>query len=455
MGTIFEKVSFILNTIITKKNVNIFFFLLFICLVLVDLIWLFKYTIKIGNFDEVLENSNVKDSSLKDILYNNFEQNLGSTTGFELSSHNIINWKIILYLLVRGLLVIIPVLIGVAYLILAERKILAKIQKRKGPNTVGILGILQPLADGLKLLLKESIIPNSANKLIFIISPIFTFYLSLLGWIVIPLSSTSVLANIEASMLYIFVISSLGVYGIIMSGWSSNSRYAFLGACRSAAQMISYEISLGLILIHVILLVGSANIYEIVMFQEDLPLICPLLPSCILFFICSIAETNRPPFDLPEAEAELVSGYNVEFSSMAFALFSLAEYANILLMSVLITTIFLGGWFSPAVYLFNFVEILQEINTIFSSYTQLLFIKYAYNLTDKAILPAFLFFPIKSILSLYVHMNFSLIKILIIFYFIYYLFSTLVYIPIKLTFYKMLYPITNYSRNFLSKKFCL
>jgi NADH-quinone oxidoreductase subunit H len=221
------------------------------------------------------------------------------------------------------------------------------IQRRKGPNVVGYLGLLQPLADGLKLFVKETILPSNANTILFIAAPILTFLLSLLGWAVIPFGNGIVLSDINLGVLYLFAISSLAVYGIIISGWASNSKYAFLGALRSAAQMVSYEVSIGLILLSVVLCAGSLNLTEIVNAQESIWYIVPLFPMGVMFFISALAETNRHPFDLPEAEAELVSGYNVEYSAFGFALFFLGEYANMLLMSSLTTILFLGGWLPP------------------------------------------------------------------------------------------------------------
>jgi len=242
------------------------------------------------------------------------------------------------------LIIVVPLLISVAYFTLAERKVIASIQRRRGPNVVGIWGLLQPLADGLKLLVKETIFPSNANVVIFILAPVLTFLLSLMGWAVIPFGHNMVLSDLNIGLLYIFAVSSLGVYGILTSGWSSNSKYAFLGALRSAAQMISYEVSIGLIIISVLLCVGSLNLSKIVIAQESIWYIIPLFPVFLMFFISALAETNRAPFDLPEAEAELVAGYNVEYSAMGFALFFLGEYANILMMCALCSILFLGGW---------------------------------------------------------------------------------------------------------------
>ena len=251
----------------------------------------------------------------------------------------------ILKTLVYFISLIIPLLIAVAYFTLIERQILAAIQRRQGPNIVGFYGLLQPLADGLKLLLKETVLPKSSNMIIFILAPIFTFALALAGWAVIPFGDGLVLADLNIGLLYVFAISSLGVHSVIMAGWSSNSKYAFLGALRSAAQMISYEIAMGTTIVSVILLSGSVNFTDIVYSQSKTWYAVSLFPMFIIFFICTLAETNRHPFDLPEAEAELVSGYNVEYSAMGFALFFLAEYSNIILMCTLTTILFLGGWF--------------------------------------------------------------------------------------------------------------
>jgi len=240
--------------------------------------------------------------------------------------------------------ILVPLLVGVAYLTYAERKVIAAMQLRKGPNVVGPFGLLQPLADGLKLLFKETVIPSGANRVVFLAAPMITFVLSLVAWAVIPFDKGMVLADINVGILYLFAISSLGVYGIIMAGWASNSIYPFLGALRSAAQMVSYEVSIGFVIITVLLCVGSLNLSDVVEAERGLVVNLLLLPMMVIFFISALAETNRAPFDLPEAEAELVSGYNVEYSSMTFALFFLGEYANMILMSAMTTILFLGGW---------------------------------------------------------------------------------------------------------------
>jgi len=249
--------------------------------------------------------------------------------------------------IVKILLIIVPLLLAVAYFTLFERKVMAAMQRRRGPNVVGFLGLLQPLADGLKLVLKETIIPSQANRVIFLLAPVMMFMLSLLGWAVIPVGEGMVFADINIGVLYLFAISSLGVYGIIIAGWSSNSKYAFLGALRSTAQMVSYEVSMGLIIINVLLSVGSLNLTEIVLSQKSIWYIIPLFPSFLMFFVSALAETNRPPFDLPEAEGELVAGYYVEYSAMGFGLFFIGENANIILMCSLTTIMFLGGWLPP------------------------------------------------------------------------------------------------------------
>ena len=242
---------------------------------------------------------------------------------------------------------LIPVLVSVAMVVWLDRRVWAFVQKRKGPNVVGPFGLLQSLADALKYIFKEIIIPASSNKIIFILAPIVTMTLALIAWAVIPFSEDFVLANINVGILYLFAISSLGVYGIIMGGWASNSKYPFLGAIRSAAQMVSYEVSIGVIIINVLLIVGSLNLTDIVLAQKNVWFVFPLFPMFVIFFISALAETNRPPFDLPEAEAELVAGYQTEYSGMMYAMFWLGEYANILLMCAMGSILFLGGWLSP------------------------------------------------------------------------------------------------------------
>ena len=274
----------------------------------------------------------------------------------------------ILKILIYFLSLIIPLLIAVAYFTLIERQILAAIQRRQGPNVVGFYGLLQPLADGLKLLLKETILPKSSNVIIFILAPVFTFALALVGWAVIPFGNGFALSDINIGLLYVFAVSSLAVHSVIMAGWSSNSKYAFLGALRSAAQMISYEISMGTTIVSVILLSGTLNFTDIVEAQSNTWYAVSLFPMFVIFFICTLAETNRHPFDLPEAEAELVSGYNVEYSAMGFALFFLAEYSNIILMCTLTVILFLGGWYSLIdMYIFNLIPgtIWFAIKTVF------------------------------------------------------------------------------------------
>ena len=249
---------------------------------------------------------------------------------------------------------LLPVLVSVALIVWLDRRVWAFVQKRRGPNVVGPFGILQTLADALKYIFKEIIIPASADKIIFVLAPIITLTLAFIAWAVIPFSNEMVLANINVGILYLFAVSSLGVYGIILGGWASNSKYPFLGAIRSAAQMVSYEVSIGIIIINVLLCVGSLNLNKIVLAQENVWFIFPLFPMFIVFFISALAETNRPPFDLPEAESELVAGYQTEYSGMMYAMFWLGEYANILLLCALGSILFLGGWLSPIdIYPFN------------------------------------------------------------------------------------------------------
>ena len=255
-------------------------------------------------------------------------------------------WFIVINI-VKALAIMVPLLIAVAYLTLLERKVMASMQRRKGPNVVGLYGLLQPLADGLKLFLKETIIPASAHKGIFILSPLMTFFLALMGWAVVPFDEGMVYADINIGVLYIFAVGGLGVYGVICSGWSSNTKYSFIGALRSSAQMISYELGMGFILLLIFLLVGSLNLTDIVLAQQGIWFFIPLFPAMIIWLVCILAETNRAPFDLPEAEAELVAGYFTEYSAMGFALFFLGEYSNMILMSSLTIILFFGGWYGP------------------------------------------------------------------------------------------------------------
>jgi len=248
---------------------------------------------------------------------------------------------------VKALALLVPLLVGVAYLTYGERKVMAAMQLRRGPNVVGPFGLLQPFADAIKMLMKETIIPSGASRVLFVMAPMITFMLAMIAWAVIPVNDGWAIADINVGILYLFAVSSLGVYGVIIAGWASNSKYAFLGALRSAAQMVSYEVSMGFVIVTVLLCVGSLNLTEIVRAQQNLWFAIPLFPMFIIFFISILAETNRAPFDLPEGESELVAGFFVEYSSLSFGLFFLGEYANMILMSALTTILFLGGWFPP------------------------------------------------------------------------------------------------------------
>ena len=259
-------------------------------------------------------------------------------------------WFVILKIL-ETLALIIPVLIGVAYLTYFERKVMGAMQSRKGPNVVGPFGLMQPFADAVKMLMKETIIPTGADKILFILAPMLTFGLAILAWAVVPVNNGWGIANINVGILYLFAVSSLGVYGVIISGWASNSKYAFLGAMRSAAQMVSYEVSMGFVIVTVLILSGSLNLNHIVNAQKHIWFFIPLFPLFIIFFISGLAETNRAPFDLAEGESEIVAGFFVEYSSMAFGLFFLGEYANMILMSAMTTILFLGGWLSPVPFI--------------------------------------------------------------------------------------------------------
>jgi len=247
----------------------------------------------------------------------------------------------------QTLAMLVPVLVSVAYLTLAERKVMAAMQARKGPNVVGPFGLMQPFADALKMLMKETIVPTGANRILFIVAPLLTMTLAMIAWAVIPVNDGWAIANINVGILYLFAISSLGVYGIVIAGWASNSKYAFLGAMRSAAQMVSYEVSMGFVIVTVLLCAGSLNLTDIVHAQEHVWFFIPLFPMFIVFFISTLAETNRAPFDLPEGESEIVGGFHVEYGAMTFGLFFLGEYANMILMSAMTSILFLGGWLSP------------------------------------------------------------------------------------------------------------
>ncbi len=293
----------------------------------------------------------------------------------------------LIWLVVRIMLILVPVLLGVAYLIYAERKVLAAMQLRKGPNVVGPFGLFQPFADAIKLMGKETIIPSGANRMIFMMAPMLTFFLALLAWAVIPFDAKLILANVNVGVLYLFSISSLAVYGIIMAGWASNSKYAFLGGLRSAAQMVSYEVSIGLVIITVLLLAGSLNLSEIVKAQTSMWFAVPLFPMFVVFFISGLAETNRAPFDLPEGESELVGGFNVEYSSMSFALFFLGEYANMILMSAMVSILFLGGWLAPFNWTAPF-ELLEPVWGVFWFVSKICFCLFVF-LWVRATLPRY------------------------------------------------------------------
>ena len=308
-------------------------------------------------------------------------------------------------LIIKILTVIVPVLIAVAFFTVAERKIMGAIQRRRGPNVIGFMGLLQALADGLKLFVKETTLPSNSNLIIFLLAPMLSFILSLISWSIIPFSNSLVISDIHLGVLYLFAISSLNVYGILLAGWSSNSKYAYLGALRSAAQMISYEISISFIVLTVVLCAGSFNLNSIILAQTKIYFIIPLFPMFIIFYISMLAETNRHPFDLPEAEAELVSGYNVEYSAMTFALFFLAEYSNMLLMSTFAAILFMGGWLTPInVFPFNFfpnsiwLSLKIALGAIFFILTRATLPRYRYDqlmqLGWKAFLPISLSFLI-------------------------------------------------------------
>ena len=254
---------------------------------------------------------------------------------------------IVILTLLKSLALIVPLLIGVAYLTYAERKVLGAMQMRKGPNVTGPFGLWQPFADALKMMFKETIIPAGSNRALFVLAPMITFGLAVVAWAVIPVNNHWAIANINVGILYLFAISSLGVYGIIIAGWASNSKYAFLGALRSAAQMVSYEVSMGFVIVCVLVCVGSLNLNDIVLAQRHIWFAIPLLPVFVIFFVSGLAETNRAPFDLAEGESEIVAGFFVEYSAMSFALFFLGEYANMILISAMTTVLFLGGWLSP------------------------------------------------------------------------------------------------------------
>ena len=311
------------------------------------------------------------------------------------------------------LFLLIPILVSVAMIVWLERRVWGFVQKRRGPNVVGPFGLLQTLADALKYIFKEIIIPASANKIIFILAPIVTMSLALIAWAVIPFSEELILSNINVGILYIFAISSLGVYGIIMGGWASNSKYPFLSSIRSAAQMVSYEVSIGIIIINVLLCVGSLNLKDIVLAQQKIWFIVPLFPMFVIFFISVLAETNRPPFDLPEAESELVAGYQTEYSGMMYAMFWLGEYANILLMCALGSILFLGGWLSP-IELYPFTL----LPSLFWMIAKILLLFFLFALT-KAIVPRYRYDQLMR-LGWKVFLPFSLIWVILTASYLYY-----------------------------------
>jgi len=311
------------------------------------------------------------------------------------------------------LFLLIPILVSVAMIVWLERRVWGFVQKRRGPNVVGPFGLLQTLADALKYIFKEIIIPASANKIIFILAPIVTMSLALIAWAVIPFSEELILSNINVGILYIFAVSSLGVYGIIMGGWASNSKYPFLSSIRSAAQMVSYEVSIGIIIINVLLCVGSLNLKDIVLAQQKIWFIVPLFPMFVIFFISVLAETNRPPFDLPEAESELVAGYQTEYSGMMYAMFWLGEYANILLMCALGSILFLGGWLSP-IELYPFTL----LPSLFWMIAKILLLFFLFALT-KAVVPRYRYDQLMR-LGWKVFLPFSLIWVILTASYLYY-----------------------------------
>ena len=322
-------------------------------------------------------------------------------------------FSILFHEIYKILFLLIPVLVSVALIVWFDRRVWGLVQKRRGPNVVGPFGLFQTLADALKYIFKEIIIPASANKIIFILAPIITMTLALVAWSVIPFSEELVLSDINVGILYLFAISSLGVYGIIMGGWASNSKYPFLGAIRSAAQMVSYEVSIGIIIINVLLCVGSLNLKDIVLAQKNIWFVIPLFPMFVIFFISALAETNRPPFDLPEAEAELVAGYQTEYSGMMYAMFWLGEYANILLMCAMGSILFLGGWLSP-IELYPF----SVLPPVFWMLFKILLLFFLFSLI-KAIVPRYRYDQLMR-LGWKVFLPFSLIWVILTASFLYY-----------------------------------